>query len=166
MVIQHSSSAQTTRLVQDLLGEDAVRREAAIARLAIAGERAVDRLLSALPQTSPAGQVAVLRALELIASPRALPAAVLLLQDPDDAAAAAATASSESCSSDTAAGSARGEAISSSARSTATCPAGDVCVKALNSRSTARSPTIANRAIAASRRTASSPRRSWTNRVV
>jgi len=90
VVIQHSSSAQTTRLVQDLLGEDAVRREAAIARLAIAGERAVDRLLSVLPQTSPAGQVAVLRALELIASPRALPAAVLLLQDPDDAVAAAA----------------------------------------------------------------------------
>jgi HEAT repeat protein len=79
-------------LIQDLLGEDAVRREAAIARLAIVGERAVDRLLSALPQTSPAGQVAVLRALELIASTRALPAAVSLLQDADDAVAAAAAA--------------------------------------------------------------------------
>jgi HEAT repeat protein len=67
-----------------------VRREAAVARLAIVGDRAVDRLLSALPQTSPAGQVAVLRALELIASPRALPAAVSLLQASDDAVAGAA----------------------------------------------------------------------------
>ncbi len=90
MVIQRSSSAQTTRLVQDLLGEDAVRREAAIARLAIVGERAVDRLLSALPQAPPAGQIALLRALELIASPRALPAAVSLLQASDNAVAAAA----------------------------------------------------------------------------
>jgi HEAT repeat protein len=79
-------------LVQDLLGEDAVRRETAIARLAIVGDRAVDRLLSALPQTSPAGQVAVLRALELIASPRTLPAAVSLLQASDDAVAGAAAA--------------------------------------------------------------------------
>jgi hypothetical protein len=90
VVIQRSSSTQTARLVQDLLGEDAVRREAAIARLAIAGERAVDRLLSALPQTTPAGQVAVLRALELIGSPRALPPAVSLLQATDDAVAVAA----------------------------------------------------------------------------
>jgi HEAT repeat protein len=90
VVIQRSSSAQTTQLVQDLLGDDAVRRETAIARLAIVGERAVDRLLSALPQTSSAGQVAVLRALELIGTPRALPAAVLLLQATDDAVAAAA----------------------------------------------------------------------------
>ncbi len=90
MVIQRSTSAQTARLVQDLLGEDAVRREAAIARLAIVGERAVDRLLSALSHATPAGQVAVLRALELIGSPRALPPAVSLLQASDDAVAAAA----------------------------------------------------------------------------
>jgi hypothetical protein len=94
VVIQRSTSAQTTRLVEDLLGEDAVKREAAIARLAIVGDRAVDRLLAALPEAAPAGQVAVLRALELIATPRALPAAAALLQardrDVEDAVAVAA----------------------------------------------------------------------------
>jgi hypothetical protein len=90
VVIQRSSSAQTTRLVQDLLGDDAVRRETAVARLAISGERAVDRLLAALPHAAPAGQVAVLRTLELIGTPRAFPAALSLLRATDDAVAAAA----------------------------------------------------------------------------
>jgi hypothetical protein len=94
VVIQRSTSAQTTRLVEELLGDDAVKREAAIARLAIVGERAIDRLLAALAEASPAGQVAVLRVLEIIASPRALPATVALLQarDVDDAVAVAAAA--------------------------------------------------------------------------
>jgi hypothetical protein len=53
VVIQRSSSAQTATLIADLIGGDPVRREAAIARLAIAGERAVDRLLAALDDASP-----------------------------------------------------------------------------------------------------------------
>jgi hypothetical protein len=52
VVIQRSSSAQTASLIADLIGGDPVRREAAIARLAIAGERAVDRLLTTLADTA------------------------------------------------------------------------------------------------------------------
>ena len=112
MVIQRSSSAQTATLIADLIGGDPVRREAAIARLAIAGERAVDRLLAALADATSrknataagaadaAGAASgadaadaaavILRTLELVGSPRAVPAALTRLNDANDAVAVAA----------------------------------------------------------------------------
>jgi hypothetical protein len=112
VVIQRSSSAQTATLIADLIGGEPVRRETAIARLAIAGERAVDRLLAALadaapapapahakPQSTPAdatragnadAAAVILRTLELIGSVRAVPAALARLDDANDSVAVAA----------------------------------------------------------------------------
>jgi HEAT repeat protein len=91
VVIQRSSSAQTVSLIADLIGADPVRREAAIARLAIAGERAVDRLLAALADAANAdAAVVILRTLELIGSTRAVPAALARLDDANDGVAVAA----------------------------------------------------------------------------
>ena len=76
MVIKRSSQAEVTRLLDDLAGGDGVRREAAAARLAVLGPRAVDRLTGVLAQ--PAGddlRLAVLSVLERIDDPR-IPAAV------------------------------------------------------------------------------------------
>jgi hypothetical protein len=94
VVIQRSSSAQTATLIADLIGGDPVRRETAIARLAIAGERAVDRLLAALTDAAGAGNAdtaaVILRTLELIGSTRAVPAALARLGDVNDGVAVAA----------------------------------------------------------------------------
>jgi hypothetical protein len=94
VVIQRSSSAQTATLIADLIGDDPVRREAAIARLAIAGERAVDRLLAALADATARSDsnvtAVILRTLELVGSSRAVPAALARLSDTNDAVAVAA----------------------------------------------------------------------------
>lgn len=90
MVIQRSSSSQTAGLVDDLLGDDLVRREAAVARLILLGDRAVDRLLAALTDAPAPARVAMLRALEAIASPRTLPALTMLLGAQEDAVSVAA----------------------------------------------------------------------------
>lgn len=92
MVIQRSSSAQTARLIDDLIGTDPVRREAAVARLAIVGERAVERLLAALAaaEASPEATIDILRTLELIGSPRVVGPALARLGAPSDAVAIAA----------------------------------------------------------------------------
>ncbi|MGH9411401.1 MAG: hypothetical protein ACRD1V_18345, partial [Vicinamibacterales bacterium] len=75
MPIRPSAAGEIRRLI-DALGEpDAIRREAAIARLAVIGPRAVDHLLQEYNGAAPAAQAAMLRALELIADPRALPVA-------------------------------------------------------------------------------------------
>lgn len=70
MAIRTSASQEVRRLVGDLSleGPDGEsRREAAVARLAVIGTRAVRQLLDALgAATSPAQQVAVLHALEAI----------------------------------------------------------------------------------------------------
>jgi hypothetical protein len=85
VAIRRSSAPQTSALIKDLAGADPVQREAAVARLAIAGSRAVEPLLQALPQASVATQTAILRALELIASPRAVQPAITSLSSPDAA---------------------------------------------------------------------------------
>jgi hypothetical protein len=65
MVIKASSAGEIRRLVDALSGSDEVRREAAIARLAIIGARAVDRLLSAYNTAAERDtRIAILRALE------------------------------------------------------------------------------------------------------
>jgi hypothetical protein len=65
MVIKASAAAEIRQLVAALGGDDDVRREAAIARLAIIGARAVDRLIAAYGSTQDRGaKIAILRALE------------------------------------------------------------------------------------------------------
>jgi hypothetical protein len=73
-VIKRSSAAETERLVADLLLDGApVSRESAIARLALLGARAVDRLVAALGAATRDDQrVAILTALERIGDPRAV----------------------------------------------------------------------------------------------
>ena len=92
MVIKHSTAEQVARLVADVLGEDPVRREAATARLAVIGGRAVDRILTTLAATStPTARAALLQVLERIGEPRALPAAEAALGSNEPGVAAAGT---------------------------------------------------------------------------
>jgi hypothetical protein len=73
MVIKASASTEVRQLVAALGGDDDVAREAAIARLAIVGNRAVDRLLAAYKADPPRRtRVAILRALEPLADGRTL----------------------------------------------------------------------------------------------
>jgi hypothetical protein len=71
MVIKASAAAEIRQLVAALSSDDDVRREAAIARLAVIGPRAVDRLIAAY-RGAPDREtkLAVLRALEPIADGR------------------------------------------------------------------------------------------------
>jgi hypothetical protein len=90
VVIKASSRGEVDRLIRDLPG-DIVPREAAVARLAIIGTRAVDRLLVLATSTAPAeARAAALRALEGIGDRRALEPAARLLDDGDATIAGAA----------------------------------------------------------------------------
>ncbi len=93
VVIKRSVARETQALVAELSADDEVRREAAIARLAVIGTRAVDRVIAALTaQTTTRGMVAALRTLESIGDIRALAPASTLVEsgDPDVGAAAVA----------------------------------------------------------------------------
>jgi hypothetical protein len=94
MVIKRSASAQVSRLLADLLGDDAVARETAAARLAILGPRALDRLLAVLsaPGVSPATAATVLDVLERMGNPRGASAAEPWTASADPAVALAAIA--------------------------------------------------------------------------
>lgn len=81
MTIRLSSSAEIRQLIAALGGEDEVARESAVARLAVLGERAVEHLLHDFPAATGRARVAMLRALEGTADPRALAAARAALQD-------------------------------------------------------------------------------------
>jgi hypothetical protein len=90
MVIKSSAAAEIRQLIAALAADDVVAREAAIARLGILGDRAVDRLLAAY--TAGAGRdarLAILRALEPAADPRALDVAGRALDEGGDVAIAA-----------------------------------------------------------------------------
>ena len=98
MPIKTSSARQVDALVADLRGDDAVRRDAAVARLTVIGARAVERLAAvarAATETAPA-RLAAFRALEGIDDPRALTTAIGALatarQDPSIGVAAVAVA--------------------------------------------------------------------------
>ena len=82
MAIERSSSRRIADLVRELSGEDAVKREAAVARLTIAGARAVDPVLKALASATPATQVTALRVLAGLEEPRTLEPAIALLRSP------------------------------------------------------------------------------------
>ena len=76
MPIKASASTEIRALVGALCGSDDVKREAAIARLAVIGSRAVDRLITTFSATSDrAARVAILRALEPMGDHRTLPVA-------------------------------------------------------------------------------------------
>jgi hypothetical protein len=76
MSIKASSTAEVRPLIVALGGDDDIAREAAIARLAIIGERAVVGLVSAYGNTTDRRvQTAVLRAMDPVADPRGLPLA-------------------------------------------------------------------------------------------
>jgi len=91
--IKASSSAEVRQLVEALGGSDDVRREAAIARLAVIGPRAVDALLNAYASTSDRDtRIAVLRALEPSGDRRTIAIANEAIFQGGDVAVAAATA--------------------------------------------------------------------------
>ena len=76
MVIKSSTSSEVRALVAALAGDDEVAREAATARLAVIGPRAVDRLKAAFEEAADGRtRLAILRALEAIADDRAGPIA-------------------------------------------------------------------------------------------
>ena len=93
MVIKASAASEIRRLIAALGAEDEVRREAAIARLAVLGARAVDRLIAAYESASDRDmRIAILRALESVGDRRAIPVARGALSGGGDLGVAAASA--------------------------------------------------------------------------
>ena len=93
MVIKASAATEIRQLIAALGGDDEVRREAAIARLAVIGARAVDGLRRAYADTSDREtRVAVLRALEPIGDRRTVAIARGAIAEGGDLALAAAAA--------------------------------------------------------------------------
>jgi hypothetical protein len=93
MVIKASAATEIRQLIAALGGDDDVRREAAIARLAVIGARAVDGLRRAYADTSDREtRVAVLRALEPIGDRRTVAIARGAIAEGGDVALAAASA--------------------------------------------------------------------------
>jgi hypothetical protein len=90
MPIRPSAAAEIRQLV-DALGAADVKREAAIARLAVIGPRAVEHLLRVYPTTTdPQTRIGMLRALEAAADPRVGALAAATLSDSSPALVAAA----------------------------------------------------------------------------
>lgn len=81
MTIRPSSGAEIRQLIAALGGDDDVAREAAVARLAVIGPRAVEHLLQEFPAAGGRARAGMLRALEAAGDPRALPLARAALQD-------------------------------------------------------------------------------------
>ncbi len=93
MVIKASSAGEIRRLVDALRGNDEVRCEAAIARLAIIGPRAVDRLVTAYDAAAERDtRIAILRALEAARDRRTVPIARAAMTKGGDEAIAGAAA--------------------------------------------------------------------------
>jgi hypothetical protein len=84
MVIKSSAGPEVRRLIEQLAGDSEMGREAAIARLAIVGTRAVQSLLDVLGSDLPVpARAGALRALEAIGDRRALAPALGALEAPD-----------------------------------------------------------------------------------
>ena len=92
MVIKASAASEIRQLIAALGAEDDVRREAAIARLAVLGPRAVDRLIAAYEPADRETRIAILRALESVGDRRLVPVARLALSAGGDLGVAAASA--------------------------------------------------------------------------
>lgn len=90
-MIKRSSATEVTRLLSEVASSDGVRREAAAARLAVIGPRAVDRIVGTLDQTTDVSlRVVLFGVLEAIGDLRALPSALRSLEADADAVALAA----------------------------------------------------------------------------
>jgi hypothetical protein len=89
MVIKASAAAEVRQLIAALGREDVVAREAAVARLAILGDRAVERLVAAFRTADRVTRIGILRALDAGADDRALPVARAALTEGGDASVAA-----------------------------------------------------------------------------
>jgi HEAT repeat protein len=84
VAIRASASLEVRRLLGDLEGEDPVRRDAAVARLAVIGTRAVRQILEHLAATSVASaRASLLMALESITDPRAVEPVLAALTSED-----------------------------------------------------------------------------------
>jgi hypothetical protein len=83
MPIRPSASKEVAELLEALAGTDDVQREAAVARLAVIGERVVDRLLQEFPGADVPVKAGILRAFEALADPRALPVTLEVLRGDD-----------------------------------------------------------------------------------
>lgn len=81
MPIRPSSSADVRQLIEALGGTDEVKRESAVARLAVIGPRAAEHLLQHYPSSPAAARAGMLRAFEAIGDARALPIARAALSD-------------------------------------------------------------------------------------
>lgn len=92
MTIRPSAAADVRALTAALGSSDDVARESAIARLAILGPRAVDRITAAYPEAARETRVAILRVLEAIADPRGAAVARQALGEGGDVAVAATAA--------------------------------------------------------------------------
>lgn len=90
MSIKPSASTEIRTLLTALGGADDVARESAIARLAIIGARAVEKILAAYPDADRNTRIAMLRVLEAVADPRAVALAKQALAEGGDVAVAAA----------------------------------------------------------------------------
>jgi hypothetical protein len=92
MAIKPSASTEIRTLTAALASPDDVTRESAVARLAILGARAVDRVTAAYPNSDRGTRAAILRVLEAIADPRAIAVARQALAEGDEVGVAAASA--------------------------------------------------------------------------
>src|SRR5260370_5978864 len=72
MPIRPSAGAAIRPLIDALGGDDEVKRESAVARLAVIGPRAVDHLLHDYTTAPPRLQSGILRSFEAMATPKAL----------------------------------------------------------------------------------------------
>lgn len=90
MAIRPSASVEVRTLVAALASGDDVQRESAVARLAIIGPRAMDRLRAAYDTSDRDTRLAILRVMEALGDGRALPTYRAALASGGDLAAAAA----------------------------------------------------------------------------
>jgi hypothetical protein len=98
VVIKRSSAREVAALLQELQQGDEAAREAATARLAVIGTRAVDGLLAvAATPGEAAPRLAALAALEAIADPRAIATAAAALGEESQAVADAAAGVLRAC---------------------------------------------------------------------
>ena len=94
-MIRTSSARQLATLVADLGSDNAITRDAALARLIVLGGRSVDRLTALVgSDAEPSARIAALRALEAIAHPRALEHVLAAVRSTNAAVAAAAVSAS------------------------------------------------------------------------
>jgi hypothetical protein len=75
MSIKLPAASEVRALIESLGVSDEVRREAAIARLAVIGSRALDRLVVVFDATDTGGttKAGILRVLEAVSDARAIP---------------------------------------------------------------------------------------------